>query len=138
MKKISIACLALSSLLISLTGPAQAQGPGLTRQQVITETELFLAVHDWDPLNSVWTEKPGFDLPKVLALREAASALREQFLALNTWNDSLGTWAPVQGAPRLVNQIISAQMQMETDRFMLTHRFEEGSSKWVSRSRPAA
>jgi hypothetical protein len=137
MKKIYIACLTLSALSMTMAHPAMAQSAGLTRQQVAAETEVFLAVHDWDSLNSVWTVKPEFELPKALAAREAASALREQFLARNKWEDGLGTWAPIKGEARIFGQATSLQKQMEIDRFMLTHRFEEGSNSWISRTRTA-
>ncbi len=128
--------LLLSALLISLTAPtlaqAQVQGKVLSRQQVIQETESYLAMHDWDSLNSVWRLKPGMDLPKSPSSREAAIATREQFLQTKRWDECQRTWVPVDGAPRVLTQLGRDQMQLETARFMLTHRFDEASQQWRS------
>jgi hypothetical protein len=131
-----IPSLLLSALLISLTGPrlaqAQVQERVLSRQQVIQETEVYLAMHDWDSLNSVWRLKPGMDLPKAPSSREAAITTREQFLQTKRWDESQGAWVEVDGASRVLTQFGRHQMQLETARFMLTHRFDEASQQWRS------
>lgn len=120
----------LATLLIALAAPSLAQEPALSRQQVVAETEVFLALHDWDTLNTTWRLKPGMDLPSDSAAREAAIAKREQFLKAHRWDEGQGAWVAVENASPAAAQLGGHHAKLNVDRFMLTHRFDASSQQW--------
>lgn len=131
MKK-TFALLATALALAFSMTPAQAQG--LTREQVKMDRDAFLALMRWDELTGMWVLRSGMEPPKGVMSRAEVIAMRDQFLRMNVYDDTVGTWVPMK-APRDMSTLTREQVNMETLRFLMTHRYDEQRNEWVSKSR---
>jgi hypothetical protein len=127
--------LVLAALLLSVSGitQAQAQGPGLTRQQVQMDRETFLSMFRWNESTSDWVLKSGMAPPRGVMTREEVIAMRDKFLSMNYWDETLSEWKPVNGTPRDMSKLSREQVERETVMFLMMHRFDESTSQWVSK-----
>lgn len=131
MKMISpLVCIALA---LSCAAPS-VQAQGLTREQVKMERDAFLAMMRWDELTGMWVLRQGMEPPKGVMSRAEVIAMRDQFLRMNVYDDTVGSWVPVK-APRDMSTLTRDQVNMETLRFLMTHRYDEQRNEWVSKSR---
>lgn len=126
--------LALSAVCLS----SQAQGSAaaaasqpLTRAQVKMERQEFLRSHSWDPVNEVWTVKPGFEAPAGVKSRAEMKAERDEFLRNNRWDVATRSWVPIKGGPRKLDTLTRAEVKKDTQAFLRTHRFDEELGQWV-------
>lgn len=131
MKKTFVVLWAAIALAFSVA-PAQAQG--LTREQVKMDRDAFLSMMRWDELTGMWVLKSGIEPPKGVMSRAEVIEMRDQFLRMNVYDDSVGTWVPIK-APRDMSTLTREQVNMETLRFLMTHRYDERRNEWVSKSR---
>lgn len=131
MKK-TFALLATALALAFSMTPAQSQG--LTREQVKMDRDAFLALMRWDELTGMWVLRSGMEPPKGVMSRAEVIAMRDQFLRMNVYDDTVGTWVPMK-APRDMSTLTREQVNMETLRFLMTHRYDEQRNEWVSKSR---
>lgn len=131
MKK-TLALLGTALALVCTAAPAQAQG--LTREQVKMDRDAFLALMRWDELTGMWVLRSGMEPPKGVMSRAEVIAMRDQFLRMNVYDDTVGTWVPMK-APRDMSTLTREQVNMETLRFLMTHRYDEQRNEWVSKSR---
>jgi hypothetical protein len=125
--------LVLAALLLSVSGITQAQGTGLTRQQVQMDRETFLSMFRWNESTSDWVLKAGMAPPKGVMTREEVIAMRDKFLSMNYWDEVLSEWKPVNGTPREMSKLSREQVERETTMFLMMHRFDESTSQWVSK-----
>lgn len=135
MKKSTTISLVLATLLMSVSAITQAQGTGLTRQQVIMDRDTFLSMATWDAFNHMWVLKPGMELPRGVLSRAEVIAMRDKDISMSRWDELNGIWVPLK-APRDMSQLTRDQVEMETARFVMMYRFDENQGAWVSRAVP--
>lgn len=134
MKRLSLLPLLLATTLAVFSVPGHAQGVGLTREQVKMDRDAFLALMRWDELTGMWVLKSGMEPPKGVMSRAEVIAMRDQFLRMNVYDDTVGTWVPLK-APREMSTLTREQVNMETLRFLMMHRYDEQRNEWVSKTR---
>ena len=122
--------LATALAAVSLPGHAQS----LTREQVKMDTATFLHLMRWDESTSMWVLKSGMEPPKGVRPRSEVLGMLDQFLRMNVYDDTIGSWVP-QKAPRDMSTLTREQVNMETQRFLMMYRYDESRSEWVSRAR---
>jgi hypothetical protein len=132
MKRLSLLPLLLATTLAAFAVPGHAQG--LTREQVKMDRDAFLALMRWDELTGMWVLKSGMEPPKGVMSRAEVIAMRDQFLRMNVYDDTVGTWVPLK-APREMSTLTREQVNMETLRFLMMHRYDEQRNEWVSKTR---
>lgn len=133
MKRLSLLPLLLATTLAAVSVPA-AHAQGLTREQVKMDRDAFLALMRWDELTGMWVLKSGMEPPKGVMSRAEVIAMRDQFLRMNVYDDTVGTWVPLK-APREMSTLTREQVNMETLRFLMMHRYDEQRNEWVSKTR---
>lgn len=132
MKKSFTVPFLLSALLLSVSAFTQAQGTGATRQQIAMERDAFLAMAQWDAFTGMWVLKPGMELPSGVKSRADVIAMRDRDISMSKWDAFTGMWVALK-TPRDMSQLTREQVEMETARFVMMHRFDEYQNKWVSR-----
>lgn len=132
MKRLSLFSVLLATTLALVSVPGHAQS--LTREQVKMDRDAFLALMRWDETTGMWVLKSGIEPPKGVLSRAEVIAMRDQFLRMNVYDDSTGAWVPLK-APREMSTLTRDQVNMETLRFLMTHRFDESRNDWVSKAR---
>ncbi len=130
--RLSLLPLLLAASLAAFSAPGQAQG--LTREQVKMERDAFLALMRWDELTGMWVLKSGMEPPKGVMSRAEVLAMRDQFLRMNVYDDTVATWVPVKAA-RDMSTLTREQVNMETLRFLMMYRYDEQRNEWISKMR---
>jgi hypothetical protein len=134
MKTSHTASLFVASLLLSFAGAVHAQGVGLTREMVKMDRDTFLSMFNWNEITSQWVLKSGMAPPQGVKSREEVIAMRDEFLSMNVWNENTSDFEPVKGGkPRNMSSLSREQVQREATMFLMMYRFDENSSKWVSK-----
>ena len=126
--------LLLVSTLATFGGLAHADGP-LTREQVKMDRDTFLKLMHWDELTGQWTLKSNMEPPKGVKSRSEVLAMRDDWLRMHTFDEPTGSWVTM-GAARDMSKLTREQVNMETVRFLMTYRFDEAKSEWVSKLMP--
>ena len=134
MNRLSLLTLTLAAALFAGAAPQPAHAQGLTREQVKMDRDAFLALMRWDELTGMWVLKSGMEPPKGVMSRAEVIAMRDQFLRMNVYDDTVGTWVPLK-APREMSTLTREQVNMETLRFLMMHRYDEQRNEWVSKTR---
>ncbi|WP_457423864.1 hypothetical protein [Roseateles sp. P5_E7] len=130
--RFSLLPLVLATALSAIALPSTAQG--LTREQVKMDRDTFLALMRWDELTSMWVLKSGMEPPKGVMSRAEVLAMRDQFLRMNVYDDTVGSWVPLKAA-REMSTLTREQVNMETQRFLMMYRYDESRNEWISRAR---
>lgn len=134
MKKSHTASLFIASLLLSFAGAVHAQGAGLSREMVKMDRDTFLSMFNWNEITSQWVLKSGMMPPQGVKSREEVIAMRDEFLSMNVWNENTSDFEPIKGGkPRNMSSLSREQVQREATMFLMMYRFDENSSKWVSK-----
>lgn len=131
--KIGITLL-LVSALATFGSLAYADGP-LTREQVKMDRETFLRLMHWDELTGQWVLKSNMEPPTGVKSRSEVLAMRDDWLRMHSFDEPTGTWVTM-GAARDMSKLTREQVNMETVRFLMTYRFDEAKSEWVSKLMP--
>lgn len=131
--KIGITLL-LVSTLATFGSLAYADGP-LTREQVKMDRETFLRLMHWDELTGQWVLKSNMEPPTGVKSRSEVLAMRDDWLRMHSFDEPTGTWVTM-GAARDMSKLTREQVNMETVRFLMTYRFDEAKSEWVSKLMP--
>ena len=124
----------LASMLATFGSAALADGP-LTREQVKMDRDTFLKLMHWDELTGQWVMKSNMEPPKGVKSRSEVLAMRDDWLRMHSFDEPTGTWVTV-GAARDMSKLTREQVNMETVRFLMTYRFDEAKSEWVSKLMP--
>ena len=131
--KIGITLL-LVSALATFGSLAYADGP-LTREQVKMDRETFLKLMHWDELTGQWVLNSNMEPPKGVKSRSEVLAMRDDWLRMHSFDEPTGTWVTM-GAARDMSKLTREQVNMETVRFLMTYRFDEAKSEWISKLMP--
>jgi len=126
--------LLLVSALATFGSLAHADGP-LTREQVKMDRDTFLATMRWDELTGQWVLKSNMEPPKGVKSRSEVLAMRDDWLRMHTFDENTGSWVTI-GAARDMSKLTREQVNMETVRFLMTYRFDEAKSEWISKLMP--
>lgn len=134
MKTSHTASLFVASLLLSFAGAVHAQGAELTREMVKMDRDTFLSMFDFNDATSQWELKSGMAPPQGVMSREEIIAMRDEFLSMNVYNNTTSQFEPVKGGkPRNMSSLTREQVQRESAMFLMMYRFDDSSSKWVSK-----
>jgi hypothetical protein len=142
MKSQKLLSVLLTSTLLLLAGASYAQpsvpgaplpvGPSASRSQIKMERDEFLRTHNWNETSGLWTLREGVEVPAGVKSRDEVKTERDKFLRNNRWTEA-GGWAPVQ-TPRNTSTMSSAQLRVETKRFMATHVWDEIDGMWLDKA----
>jgi hypothetical protein len=125
----------LASMLTTIATPVHAAGQ-LTREQVEMDRDTFLSLMRWDEGTGQWVLKSGMAPPKGVLSRSEVINMRDEWLRTHRYDEPSGSWVTI-GAPRDMSSLTREQVNMETLRFLMMYRFDEGRSEWVSKVTPA-
>ncbi len=138
MKHSRIVALALSTLLVSVSGLTQAQNlkPPVesSRMAAFMDRDVFLSMHRWDEMTGMWVVRSNIELPKGIMPRSEVMAMVDKFLVMNTWDAQNEQWVS-GGAPRDMSKLTREEVRVETIRFLMTHQWDDSTSTWVSKMR---
>lgn len=141
MKHSRIVALALSTLLLSVSGLTQAQNlkPPVesSRMAAFMDRDVFLSMHRWDEMTGMWVVKSNIELPKGVMPRSEVMAMADKFLVMNTWDAQREQWV-ANGTPRDMSKLTREEVRVETIRFLMTHQWDESSTSWISKMRSPA
>lgn len=141
MKHSRIVALALSTLLLSVSGLTQAQNlkPPVesSRMAAFMDRDVFLSMHRWDEMTGMWVVKSDIELPKGIMPRSEVMAMVDKFLVTNTWDAQREQWV-TGGTPRDMSKLTREEVRVETIRFLMTHQWDESSTSWISKMRSPA